>query len=71
MASNHPAVPNVAADGVWRPDATVATIVERDGRFLFVEERVRGRLVINQPAGLFMQNWEEDRSEERRVGKEC
>ena len=51
MASNHPAVPNVAADGVWRPDATVATIVERDGRFLFVEERVRGRLVLNQPAG--------------------
>lgn len=51
MASNHPADPNVAADGIWRPDATVATIVERDGRFLFVEERVRGRLVINQPAG--------------------
>lgn len=51
MASTHPADPNPAADPIWRPDATVATIVERDGRFLFVEERVRGRLVLNQPAG--------------------
>jgi 8-oxo-dGTP pyrophosphatase MutT (NUDIX family) len=30
---------------------TVATIVERDGRFLTVEERIRGELVRNQPAG--------------------
>jgi 8-oxo-dGTP pyrophosphatase MutT (NUDIX family) len=36
---------------VWRPDVTVATIVERDGRFLVVEERIRGELVVNQPAG--------------------
>jgi 8-oxo-dGTP pyrophosphatase MutT (NUDIX family) len=36
---------------VWRPDVTVAAVVERDGRFLLVEERVRGRLVLNQPAG--------------------
>jgi len=36
---------------VWRPDVTVATIVPRDGRFLVVEERIRGELVINQPAG--------------------
>lgn len=34
-----------------RPAVTVAAVVERDGRFLFVEERVRGALVINQPAG--------------------
>lgn len=34
-----------------RPVVTVATVVERDGRFLFVEERIRGVLVINQPAG--------------------
>lgn len=32
-------------------ELTVAAIVERDGRFLVVEERVGGRLVINQPAG--------------------
>jgi 8-oxo-dGTP pyrophosphatase MutT (NUDIX family) len=36
---------------VWRPDVTVATVVERDGRYLFVEERIRGALVVNQPAG--------------------
>ncbi len=36
---------------IWRPDVTVAAVVERDGRFLFIEERVRGRLVLNQPAG--------------------
>lgn len=35
-----------------RPRVTVAAIVHRDGRFLFVEERDnQGRLVINQPAG--------------------
>lgn len=36
---------------VWKPDVTVAAVAERDGRFLFVEERSRGRLVLNQPAG--------------------
>jgi 8-oxo-dGTP pyrophosphatase MutT (NUDIX family) len=35
----------------WQPDVTVATIVVRDGRLLMVEERVNGRLVLNQPAG--------------------
>ncbi|MFM2287453.1 MAG: hypothetical protein RL684_596, partial [Pseudomonadota bacterium] len=35
----------------WKPDITVAAIVERDGRFLCVEERINGRLVLNQPAG--------------------
>lgn len=35
-----------------RPRVTVAAIVERDGHFLFVEERdTQGQLVINQPAG--------------------
>lgn len=33
------------------PELTVAAVVERNGRFLIVEERVRGRLVLNQPAG--------------------
>src|SRR5690606_16030672 len=35
----------------WQPDVTVATIVERDGRLLMVEETSKGRLVLNQPAG--------------------
>jgi 8-oxo-dGTP pyrophosphatase MutT (NUDIX family) len=34
-----------------RPDLTVAAIVERDGQFLLVEERVGTRMVFNQPAG--------------------
>lgn len=36
---------------IWRPDVTVAAVVEQQGRFLFVEEQVRGQLVLNQPAG--------------------
>ena len=35
----------------FRPDVTVAAIVERDGRFLMVEERAARRVVLNQPAG--------------------
>lgn len=35
----------------WHPDLTVAAIVERDGRFLLVEERIGGCCVLNQPAG--------------------
>ena len=38
-------------DDIFRPDVTVATIVARDGRFLTVEESVRGELRLNQPAG--------------------
>lgn len=36
---------------VVRPELTVAAVIERHGRFMFVEERIRGRLLINQPAG--------------------
>ncbi|MBL4712380.1 MAG: NUDIX hydrolase [Gammaproteobacteria bacterium] len=36
---------------VWKPHATVAAIIEREGRFLMVEEMAGGKLVINQPAG--------------------
>ena len=35
----------------WNPEVTVAAIAEIDGRFLMVEERIKGRLVLNQPAG--------------------
>jgi 8-oxo-dGTP pyrophosphatase MutT (NUDIX family) len=35
----------------WRPSVTVAAVIERDGRFLFVEELANGRRVLNQPAG--------------------
>lgn len=37
---------------VWKPHVTVAAVVEREGRFLMVEERPEGdRPVHNQPAG--------------------
>jgi len=35
----------------WNPEVTVAAVVMRDGRFLLVEERISGSLVLNQPAG--------------------
>ena len=36
---------------IWRPSVTVAAVIERDGKFLFVEEVSDGRRVLNQPAG--------------------
>ena len=36
---------------LWRPSVTVAAVIERDGRFLVVEELDDGRRVLNQPAG--------------------
>jgi 8-oxo-dGTP pyrophosphatase MutT (NUDIX family) len=35
----------------FRPDITVAAVVEREDRFLMVEEHASGRIVLNQPAG--------------------
>jgi len=35
----------------WKPHATVAAIVEKNGKFLMVEEKVGGEIVYNQPAG--------------------
>jgi len=34
-----------------KPDITVAAVVERNGRFLVVQERAARRVVLNQPAG--------------------
>ena len=36
---------------IWKPNVTVAAIVERDGRFLLVEEQTENGLMFNQPAG--------------------
>jgi 8-oxo-dGTP pyrophosphatase MutT (NUDIX family) len=36
---------------IWKPSVTVAAIVERDGRFLLVEEHTGRGQLINQPAG--------------------
>ena len=35
----------------WKPNTTVAAVVEHDGRFLVVEEQTREGLRLNQPAG--------------------
>ena len=35
----------------WKPNTTVAAVIERDGRYLLVEEQTRDGVRINQPAG--------------------
>ena len=42
----------------WKPHVTVATVIERDGKYLLVEERDKqtGAMVFNQPAGHLEQN---------------
>jgi 8-oxo-dGTP pyrophosphatase MutT (NUDIX family) len=35
----------------WKPNVTVAAVVERDGRFLLVEEETEDGVRYNQPAG--------------------
>jgi ADP-ribose pyrophosphatase YjhB (NUDIX family) len=35
----------------WSPHVTVAAVIERDGRYLVVEEAPDGVAVLNQPAG--------------------
>jgi len=35
----------------WKPNVTVAAVIERDGRFLVVEEETADGLRFNQPAG--------------------
>ena len=40
------------SEDVWKPHVTVAAVIERDGRFLLVEElNSQGERVLNQPAG--------------------
>ena len=36
---------------VWKPSVTVAAIIERDGKFLLVEEETSDGIRFNQPAG--------------------
>ena len=35
----------------WTPSVTVAAIVEKDGRYLLIEERTQEGLRLNNPAG--------------------
>jgi 8-oxo-dGTP pyrophosphatase MutT (NUDIX family) len=36
---------------IWKPNVTVAAVVQRDGKFLLVEEETESGLAFNQPAG--------------------
>jgi phosphatase NudJ len=36
---------------VWKPNVTVAAVIERNGRFLLVEEETPEGIRLNQPAG--------------------
>lgn len=36
---------------IWTPHVTVAAVIERDGRFLLVEEQTQHGIAFNQPAG--------------------
>ncbi|TAM00210.1 MAG: NUDIX hydrolase [Paraburkholderia sp.] len=38
-------------EDIWAPHVTVAAIIERDGRYLVVEEHTPAGLRLNQPAG--------------------
>jgi len=35
----------------WKPNVTVAAVIEQDGRFLLVEEHTKAGLRLNTPAG--------------------
>ncbi|MDM5177669.1 NUDIX hydrolase [Massilia sp. DJPM01] len=36
---------------IWKPSVTVAAIIERDGKFLLIEEETSEGIRLNQPAG--------------------
>jgi ADP-ribose pyrophosphatase YjhB (NUDIX family) len=38
-------------DRIWKPNVTVAAVVERDGQYLLVEEQTEDGVRLNQPAG--------------------
>ncbi|MCX7174003.1 MAG: NUDIX hydrolase [Proteobacteria bacterium] len=38
-------------NSIWKPNVTVAAVVERDGKFLVVEEETDDGVRFNQPAG--------------------
>jgi ADP-ribose pyrophosphatase YjhB (NUDIX family) len=51
---------------IWKPNVTVAGVIERDGKFLLVEENTPQGQVFNQPAG----HWEPDETLVQGVSRE-
>lgn len=41
---------------IWKPNVTVAAVIEQNGKFLMVEEETAEGILFNQPAG----HWEAD-----------
>jgi ADP-ribose pyrophosphatase YjhB (NUDIX family) len=38
-------------EDIWKPEVTVAAVIEHDGRFLLIEEATADGAKLNQPAG--------------------
>src|SRR6476620_5690299 len=36
---------------IWKPNVTVAAVIEKDGKYLLVEEQTSNGILFNQPAG--------------------
>jgi ADP-ribose pyrophosphatase YjhB (NUDIX family) len=47
---------NATENHRWRPNVTVAAVIERDGKFLLVEEETEAGVRLNQPAGHLDEN---------------
>ena len=55
------------SDARWKPSVTVAAVVERDGRYLLVEELTPEGLKLNNPAG----HLDPGESPEQGAAREC
>ncbi len=44
------------SNDIWKPNVTVAALIERDGRYLLVEEETDDGIRLNQPAGHLDEN---------------
>ena len=44
-------LPMSTTESIWKPEVTVAAVIERDGRFLLIEEETERGTLFNQPAG--------------------
>jgi ADP-ribose pyrophosphatase YjhB (NUDIX family) len=51
---------------IWKPNVTVAAVIEREGKFLLVEEETAQGLLFNQPAG----HWEKNETLEHGTARE-
>jgi 8-oxo-dGTP pyrophosphatase MutT (NUDIX family) len=55
----------------WKPSVTVAAIIERDGRFLLIEEETSEGIRLNQPAGHLDENESLEQAVVREVNEEA